>query len=65
MKEFTNSQIKTLVDICVGIGIVCLGSVSIPVAFNTGASWLTVYGLVIGLAFWYIAIRVSRNIHEP
>lgn len=62
MRNLTSNQIKTLVDIFVGVGIVILGSVSIPIAFNLGSIVLLVLGLATSLVFWYIAIRVSKFI---
>ncbi|KKR87325.1 MAG: hypothetical protein UU32_C0006G0027 [Candidatus Woesebacteria bacterium GW2011_GWB1_41_10] len=62
MKRLTNSQLKTTVDVCVDIGMIGLGSVSIPVVLNRGSMIVVGYGLVISFIFWYIAVRLSREI---
>ena len=53
---------KTIVDICVGVGIVGLGSVVVPVAFEKGTDFMMVFGLAVSIGFWYIAIRLSEEI---
>ena len=62
MKNLTSSQVKTLADIFVGVGVVILGSVSIPIAFNLGSTSLLTFGIATSLVFWYIAIRISKYI---
>ncbi len=60
----TRSQIKTLVDICIAVGEIGLGTVAIPVILEKGSSLGLAAGLALCLGFWYIAIRVSRGLEN-
>jgi hypothetical protein len=62
VKNITNSQIKTLVDICINVGTVSLGSVVIPIAFNLGSIEVMFIGIVVCLWFWYSGLVISKYI---
>jgi len=59
---FTSSQLQTIVDICIAVGEIGLGTVAIPIIFDKGSVVGIFGGLVTCFVFWYISIRISRNI---
>lgn len=62
MKQFNQSQLKTVVDICIAVGTVIFGSVAIPIAFNSGSVGFLLFGIVVSFWFWYSALVVSKSI---
>ncbi|TSC85232.1 MAG: hypothetical protein G01um101416_1029 [Microgenomates group bacterium Gr01-1014_16] len=58
----TGSQIKVLVDIFVGVGMVGVGSVVVPALFDKQSLGQVILGLVVTLCFWVAAIYTARNI---
>lgn len=60
--RLTIAQIKTLVDISVNVGTLGIGSVFVPLFLARESSLIQMFGLAIGLSFWYIAIRISKKI---
>ena len=61
--RFTKPQIKTFTDICVGIGMIGFGSVAIPAFIDKGGELSTfTFGLTVSCVFWYIAIKLARNV---
>ena len=62
MNKLTNSQLKTLVDIFVGVGMIGLGTVALPAVLDKGNPGVIFLGIVTTLTFWYTAIRISKRI---
>ncbi|OGM29529.1 hypothetical protein A2630_00865 [Candidatus Woesebacteria bacterium RIFCSPHIGHO2_01_FULL_44_10] len=60
--RLSHTQLQTIVDICVNIGTVGLGSVVLPTIIGRWSVPAFVFGLTGTLGFWYAAIRVSRRI---
>ncbi|MBX4205745.1 hypothetical protein KW795_00955 [Candidatus Microgenomates bacterium] len=55
-------QLKTIVDIFVGVGMIGFGSVVIPAIVDKFSAQFVVFGMVIALSSWYIAIRLSKKL---
>ena len=62
--KLSNSQFKTLVDICINLGSISLGSVAIPLVFDRKFDLMLSFGLVGASVFWYLAVYISRKIYE-
>ncbi|MEK7550685.1 MAG: hypothetical protein AAB535_02780 [Patescibacteria group bacterium] len=62
MKKFTNYQLKTLIDIFVGVGMIGVGTIAIPVALDRGSLEIIGLGIATSFMFWYTAIKISRQI---
>ena len=60
--RFTLAQFQTLVDICVGTGLVSLASVVIPPIVDRAISLMLIFGLGSTLSFWIIALWFARRI---
>ncbi|HCR35471.1 hypothetical protein A2130_01455 [Candidatus Woesebacteria bacterium GWC2_33_12] len=62
--NLNNSQFKTIVDICINLGTISLGSVAIPLVFDKKFDLMLSFGLIGAFSFWYLAVYISRKIYE-
>ncbi len=60
--RFAKDQVKTIVDILVGLGLVFVGTTSLPLIFKDGPYSWAFAGVVGSIIVWYIAIRLSRRL---
>ena len=58
----TAGQLKTIVDICVGLGNIGAGSILVPALIDKWSPFSIVSGLLIALIFWSVAVLISRKI---
>ncbi|MBI4034823.1 MAG: hypothetical protein HY381_00315 [Candidatus Chisholmbacteria bacterium] len=60
--RFTSAQFQTLVDICIGIGLVALASVVLPAAIDRGDTSVLLLGIATTLVFWSLAMWLAKKI---
>lgn len=60
---FCDSQIKVLVDIFVGMGMISTGSVVLPAVLDKWSWEQVVSGLVVTAIFWVSAFMIARRIN--
>ena len=60
--RFTDTQLQTLVDILVGIGLVGSGTIAVPVILEKGSILDLSIGLVLSIFSWYIAFSIAGRI---
>lgn len=60
--RLTSAQFQTLVDICVGVGLVALASVVLPVVIDREDASVLLLGIAITLIFWSLAMWSAKKI---
>lgn len=60
--KLTVSQLKTIVDICVGLGNIGAGSIVVPAVVDRWSPFFVVLGLSLAGLFWVVAVLLSRKI---
>ncbi len=60
--RFNKEEVKTVIQILIGLGLVIIGTSSLPIILKEGPYSWAFAGLVGSTALWYIAIRLSRRL---
>ncbi|MBU0569442.1 hypothetical protein KKB40_01525 [Patescibacteria group bacterium] len=60
--RFTDAQLQTFVDVLVSVGLVGFGTVAVPAFLEKGSFLGFIFGLVLSVVSWYIAVSIAGKI---
>lgn len=62
MKKPSQSQLKTIIEICINLGSISFGSIAVPIIFDRDVNLMLLFGIEWTLVFWFLAINISGKI---